>query len=76
MINSENDRVDFYVGAMLEDPVVRGLIGPTLACIVGPQFQRSRDGDRSAVILLRYLHTTLRGRIREKRELFFHANSF
>ncbi|KHN73447.1 Peroxidase mlt-7 [Toxocara canis] len=40
------DRVDFYVGAVLEDPVVRGLIGPTLACIVGPQFQRTRDGDR------------------------------
>ncbi|TMS40178.1 hypothetical protein L596_006590 [Steinernema carpocapsae] len=40
------DRVDFYVGAVLEDPVVRGLIGPTLACVVGPQFKRTRDGDR------------------------------
>ncbi|KAI6223159.1 Peroxidase mlt-7 [Aphelenchoides besseyi] len=40
------DRVDFYAGAVLEDPVVRGLIGPTLACVVGPQFARTRDGDR------------------------------
>ncbi|VDK24945.1 unnamed protein product [Anisakis simplex] len=31
---------------MLEDPVLKGLIGPTLACVVGPQFQRTRDGDR------------------------------
>lgn len=38
--------IDFYVGALLEDPVVRGLIGPTIACVVGPQFARSRDGDR------------------------------
>jgi peroxidase len=40
------DKIDFYVGAVLEDPVVRGLIGPTLACVVGPQFARTRDGDR------------------------------
>jgi peroxidase len=40
------DRIDFYVGALLEDPVVRGLVGPTIACVVGPQFARSRDGDR------------------------------
>ncbi|CAD5212414.1 unnamed protein product [Bursaphelenchus okinawaensis] len=40
------DNVDFYVGAVLEDPVVRGLIGPTLSCVVGPQFARTRDGDR------------------------------
>ncbi|KAK0393081.1 hypothetical protein QR680_000045 [Steinernema hermaphroditum] len=40
------DRVDFYVGAVLEDPVVRGLVGPTVACVIGPQFKRTRDGDR------------------------------
>jgi peroxidase len=43
---SSPDKMDFYVGAVLEDPVVRGLIGPTLACVVGPQFARTRDGDR------------------------------
>uniref|UniRef100_A0A0K0EPD7 peroxidase n=1 Tax=Strongyloides stercoralis TaxID=6248 RepID=A0A0K0EPD7_STRER len=40
------DDVDLYVGAMLEDPVVGGLIGSTLSCIIGNQFKRSRDGDR------------------------------
>uniref|UniRef100_A0A7E4VRZ8 peroxidase n=1 Tax=Panagrellus redivivus TaxID=6233 RepID=A0A7E4VRZ8_PANRE len=40
------DEVDLYVGAMVEDPVVGGLVGSTLACIVGDQFKRSRDGDR------------------------------
>jgi hypothetical protein len=40
------DRVDFYPGAVLEDPVVRGLVGPTMACVIGPQFARTRDGDR------------------------------
>ncbi len=38
--------VDFYVGAVLEDPVMRGLVGPTVACVIGPQFARTRNGDR------------------------------
>ncbi|CAK5035046.1 unnamed protein product [Meloidogyne enterolobii] len=40
------DKIDFFVGALLEDPVVRGLVGPTVACVIGPQFARTRDGDR------------------------------
>ncbi|PAV79596.1 hypothetical protein WR25_00311, partial [Diploscapter pachys] len=43
--NSADD-VDFYVGAMLEDPVVGGLVGTTLSCIIGEQFKRLRNGDR------------------------------
>ncbi|CAJ0606649.1 unnamed protein product [Cylicocyclus nassatus] len=40
------DDVDFYVGSMLEDPVVGGLVGTTLSCVIGEQFKRLRDGDR------------------------------
>ncbi|CAI2336428.1 unnamed protein product [Caenorhabditis sp. 36 PRJEB53466] len=43
--NTTND-VDFYVGSMLEDPVVGGLVGTTLSCVIGEQFKRARDGDR------------------------------
>lgn len=43
--------MDLYVGAMVEDPVVGGLVGTTLACIIGDQFKRTRDGDRYRVQL-------------------------
>lgn len=44
------DNVDLYVGALMEDAVSGAMVGPTLACIIGDQFKRIRDGDRYHLI--------------------------
>ncbi|KAM6175164.1 lactoperoxidase isoform 2-T2 [Erethizon dorsatum] len=40
------DNIDIWVGAAAEPLVERGRVGPLLACLLGHQFQRIRDGDR------------------------------
>lgn len=40
------DDIDLFPGGLAEKPVIRGLIGPTFACILGQQFLNLRRGDR------------------------------
>ena len=38
--------IDAFTGAISEIPVSNGLVGPTVACILGKQFQNLMIGDR------------------------------
>ncbi|NXY89626.1 PERE peroxidase, partial [Alcedo cyanopectus] len=40
------DNIDLWIGAVSEPLVPRGRVGPLLACIIGTQFRKLRDGDR------------------------------
>ena len=38
--------IDAFTGSMSEKSVVRGIVGPTIACILGIQFKNLKEGDR------------------------------
>ncbi|KAM9370675.1 eosinophil peroxidase-like [Phaethornis superciliosus] len=40
------DNIDLWIGAISEPAVPQGRVGPLLACIIGTQFRKLRDGDR------------------------------
>ncbi|KAM9117460.1 eosinophil peroxidase-like [Pangshura tecta] len=40
------NNIDIWIGALAEPFVPNGRVGPTMACIIGSQFRRLRDGDR------------------------------
>nr|KAG5707120.1 hypothetical protein BaRGS_011831 [Batillaria attramentaria] len=43
---SDTGDVDLFLGAVSEDPVPGGIVGPTFAYLIGLQFQNLREGDR------------------------------
>ncbi|XP_042298513.1 myeloperoxidase-like [Sceloporus undulatus] len=40
------DNIDIWIGGMAEPFVPHGRVGPLLACLIGTQFRKVRDGDR------------------------------
>ncbi|XP_046379040.2 peroxidasin homolog pxn-1-like [Haliotis rufescens] len=40
------DDIDLWTGGLTEEPVTGGVVGPTLACLLGRQFEALRKGDR------------------------------
>ena len=43
---TEPDRVELFLGGIIEKPAPGALLGPTFQCIVGDQFKRLKLGDR------------------------------
>ena len=40
------DRIDLWVGGLVEDTLPDSQLGPTFSCIISDQFERLRAGDR------------------------------
>ncbi|XP_002935236.4 myeloperoxidase [Xenopus tropicalis] len=40
------DNIDIWMGAVAEPLITNGRVGELLACLIGDQFRRTRDGDR------------------------------
>ncbi|XP_070556078.1 peroxidasin homolog isoform X2 [Ptychodera flava] len=45
-VYDEPNDIDLFIGAMAEDPLPGGLLGPTFTCLLAIQFRRTRRGDR------------------------------
>lgn len=42
------ENIDIWIGAIAEPFVPNGRVGPLMACLIGTQFRKLRDGDRWA----------------------------
>ncbi|XP_070556082.1 peroxidasin-like [Ptychodera flava] len=45
-VYDEPGDVDLFIGAMAEDPLPGGVLGPTFTCLLATQFKNTRAGDR------------------------------
>lgn len=43
------ENIDIWIGGIAEPFVPNGRVGPLLACLLGTQFRKLRDGDRWVV---------------------------
>ena len=77
-IRSVHD-IDLFTAGLAEKPVINGLVGPTLACVIAQQFRALRRGkfiEISLHILIQMGPTPKKRQILGGKSRVFHINSW